>query len=75
MKKLIILFCLITGIAKAQESQMQFFRPNDQRGINMFETTKKDTIAFNGLKVKVGGNFELTGTRPSLKQKPGLQAM
>jgi hypothetical protein len=60
MKKLIILLCLITGIAKAQQGQMQFFRPNDQRGINVFETSKKDTVPFTGLKVKVGGNFELS---------------
>src|SRR3978361_1414335 len=58
--KIIILFCLITGVAKAQQGQMQFFRPNDQRGLNVFETSKKDTVAFTGLKVKVGGNFELT---------------
>ncbi|HVW94523.1 MAG TPA: hypothetical protein VHA56_00975 [Mucilaginibacter sp.] len=44
---------------KAQE-QIQFYRPNDQRGINVFETSKKDTTPFTGLKVKVGGNFELT---------------
>jgi hypothetical protein len=44
---------------KAQES-MQFFRPNNKQGINVFETSKKDTVPFTGLKVKVGGNFELT---------------
>ncbi|HVV54163.1 MAG TPA: hypothetical protein VHC47_02495, partial [Mucilaginibacter sp.] len=27
---------------------------------NVFETTKKDTVPFKGLKVNVGGNFELT---------------
>lgn len=58
--KFIILLCLVTGIAKAQQGQMQFFRPNDQRGINVFETSKKDTVPFTGLKVKVGGNFELS---------------
>ena len=49
----------IPNKAKAQEQPIQFFRPNDMRGINMFETSKKDTILFTGLKVKVGGNFEL----------------
>ena len=43
--------------AKAQD--IQFYRPNDQRGVNVFETTKADTVQFKGLKVKVGGNFEL----------------
>jgi hypothetical protein len=49
----LISFCL-----KAQET-IQFYRPNDQRGINIFETSKLDTVKFNGLKVKVGGNFEM----------------
>lgn len=46
---------LISTSAMAQK--IQYFRPNDKSGINMFETTKKDTVEFNGLKVKVGGNF------------------
>src|ERR1700710_2909672 len=57
--KLIILFCLIAGVAKAQQGQIQFYRPNDQHGVNVFETSKKDTVLFTGLKVKVGGNFEM----------------
>jgi len=28
--------------ATAQDSTMQYFRNNDKRGINAFETTKKD---------------------------------
>ena len=50
---------LVSTVAKAQET-MQYYRPNDMRGINVFETSKIDTIKFTGLKVKVGGNFELT---------------
>src|ERR1700712_1464877 len=42
---------------KAQE--LQFFRPNNQTGINVFETSKKDTVKFTGLKVKIGGGFTL----------------
>ena len=57
--KLILLFCLVTSIVKAQQEQLQFFRPNNQLGVNMFETSKTDTIPFTGLKVKVGGNFEM----------------
>jgi hypothetical protein len=52
---------LLVGIGKqswAQHQQMQFFRQNDQRGINVFETTKDDTTEFRHLHVKVGGNFE-----------------
>jgi len=45
--------------AKAQET-IQYFRPNSQQGLNVFETSKLDTVKFTGLKVKIGGNFELT---------------
>jgi hypothetical protein len=46
---------LISSSAMAQK--IQYFRPNDKRGIDMFETSKKDTVPFTGLKVNVGGNF------------------
>ena len=45
---------------RAQNGQIQFFRPNNKDGINMFETSKKDTVPFKGLQVKVGGGFELS---------------
>jgi hypothetical protein len=54
-----VLFFMTRGIsASAQHQAMQYYRPNDQRGINVFETTKNDTVSFYHLKVKVGGNFE-----------------
>ena len=56
--KLIILLCIIGGAAKAQET-MQFYRPFTESGVNVFETSKIDTVPFTGLKVKVGGNFEM----------------
>jgi hypothetical protein len=58
MKAIFLLtFCLTAGILKAQEG-MQYFRPNDKTGINVFETTKEDTTAFTKMKVKAGGNLE-----------------
>jgi len=56
--RLILLFCFASGILKAQHQEMQYFRPNDKDGLNVFETTKNDTTSFHKLKVKVGGNFE-----------------
>jgi len=50
----------IPFFSNAQEAPIQFYRPNNAQGVNVFETTKKDTVPFTGLKVKVGGNFELT---------------
>lgn len=38
---------------------LQYFRPNDQRGLNVFETSKEDTVGYDGFKVRVGGDFAL----------------
>jgi hypothetical protein len=53
----LIVLITITYAASAQQ-QMQYFRPDDKLGLNVFETTKDDTASFRHLKVKVGGNFE-----------------
>lgn len=41
----------------AQQRDMQFWRAYDQRGINVFETGKADTVAFDGVRVRIGGAF------------------
>lgn len=57
--RLALVVLIATGFpAMAQQQDMQFFRQNDMRGINVFETTKNDTTPFHKMKVKVGGNFE-----------------
>ncbi len=56
----LILLCLVSGLAKSQQlatSGMQFFRPNDQRGVNSFETDKTDTTPFKGTFIHIGGAF------------------
>ncbi len=59
IRKLLPVALLCFGAsAFAQDSTMQYFRFNDKRGINVFETTKNDSAIFTGIKVKVGGNFE-----------------
>lgn len=57
IKFIIIPLCLVSCILKAQQPSIQYFRPNYKSGINMFETTKNDTITFDGIKVRIGGNF------------------
>ena len=37
--------------------KMQYYRANDKTGINVFESTKDDTTTYDGIKIKVGGNF------------------
>ncbi len=43
--------------AQGPSRDVQFWRPYDQRGVNVFETGKEDTVAFEGLKVRIGGHF------------------
>src|ERR1700712_3267945 len=54
---MLIAAALLPVCVKAQD--LQFYRPDNMLGINVFETTKIDTVLFTGLKVKVGGNFEM----------------
>ena len=44
--------------AFGQQAPIQFFRPYDQNGINVFETTKDDTVAYDGFKFRIGANFK-----------------
>ncbi len=55
--RVLILLCLGAIVAKAQTLPLQFWRPYDERGVNMFETTKTDTTPFTGIHVNVGGAF------------------
>lgn len=43
--------------ASAQQKTLQYFRPYDQRGTNVFETTKADAQAFEGFEVYWGAAF------------------
>jgi hypothetical protein len=54
-----LIVLMIVGFnANAQRSPIQYFRPYDQRGINVFETSKIDTVGFDGeLKLRIGANF------------------
>ncbi len=52
------LFMLTVSVGWAQQT-IQYFRPNDMRGLNVFETTKEDTVGFDKLKVRVGGAFAM----------------
>ncbi len=53
----IALFIVVSQTAYAQRGDIQYFRPYDQRGINVFETSKNDTIVYDGLKLRLGANF------------------
>jgi len=51
---------------------IQYWRQHDQRGINVFETSKKDTVAYDGLKLRFGAGF--TQGFQSLEHSNGLVA-
>jgi hypothetical protein len=55
--KVLIFLCIVSNGVRAQQPAMQFFRPHDQSGLNIFETNKTDTVPFSGLKVRIGGGF------------------
>lgn len=40
-----------------QEYNIQYFRPWDKHGINIFENSKDDSVMFKGTTVRIGGNF------------------
>ncbi|MEQ9298369.1 MAG: hypothetical protein RIF33_07395 [Cyclobacteriaceae bacterium] len=56
---LTIMLMMVASVLMAQMTPMQYFRYNDARGINVFETSKEDTVAFNGLGVRIGGDFAI----------------
>lgn len=45
------------SIISKLQPDVQFTRPGDKTGLNVFETTKEDTIPYSGLKVRLGAGF------------------
>ena len=54
-----VVMFLVTLTLSAQKNVLQNWRPNDQRGLNVFEPPRKDTADFDRLKVHVGGDFAM----------------
>jgi hypothetical protein len=52
---------------------IQYFRPYDQRGINVFETSKNDSVAYDGFKFRIGAGF--TQGFQSLKHSNNAKAV
>ncbi len=53
----IMLSCFAT-IALAQQPDLQYYRPWDKEGINVFEPSKKaEQPAYSGFKIRIGGSF------------------
>ncbi|MFO7998086.1 MAG: hypothetical protein R6U86_03795, partial [Bacteroidales bacterium] len=41
----------------SQQPAINFYRQPDQKGLNVFEAPKLDTVPFTGFKLRIGGNF------------------
>lgn len=54
---LVILFISVS--VSAQYRDLQNWRPNDKRGINVFEAPVSDTVDFEEFFVRVGGDFSM----------------
>jgi hypothetical protein len=60
MKFLVAVIALTFAQAiHAQQSDLQYFRTPGQKGLNVFETPKTNDVEYEGLKVRVGGDFAL----------------
>lgn len=71
LRSLLLLgFVLSCGITLAQQAPIQYWRPYDKRGINVFETSKEDTVVYDGLKLRLGAGF--TQGFQSLNHSNGL---
>ncbi len=53
----VLLLGLLPVALNAQQPKISNFRPYDQTGINKFETSKADTVKFDGLKIRWGAGF------------------
>jgi hypothetical protein len=54
-----VMLMVFASNALAQQAELQYFRYNDKRGINVFETSKQNDVEFDGIKVRVGGDFAI----------------
>ncbi len=56
---LLLFFLAYSSAVFAQQKPLQFFRANNSNGLNAYETSKADTVAYDGVRVRVGGDFAL----------------
>lgn len=53
----LIVLVAFTNQLAAQVEKIQYFRPWDQNGINIFEPSKTTDVEYDGRKVRIGGAF------------------
>lgn len=56
----LVAFFMTAGSVFAQfERELQYYRYPDQRGLNVFEAPKETDVEFDGLHVRVGGDYSI----------------
>lgn len=59
-RKVVFLLALLISLSSiGQDRLLQNWRPNDKRGLNVFEDPVEDTVAFDGFMVRIGGDFAM----------------
>lgn len=61
------------GLWAQGQPAIQYFRYYDKRGVNVFETSKTDTVPYEGLKIRFGAGF--TQGYQSFNHKNGAKAV
>ena len=57
---LAFLMISVTGYAQFDyRKSLQYWRQPGKQGVNVFETSKNDTVKFDGVRVRLGGDFAL----------------
>lgn len=51
----VLMFAFVATQAVAQK--IQYSRPNNQKGMHVFEPSKEDTVGYDGFKLQIGGAF------------------
>lgn len=71
---LLLFGALPLSTAFAQSSELQFNRPNDQRGLDVFEPPKEDTVAYDGFQLDWGAAFtqQFQGLTHSNEAEPNI---
>lgn len=74
LKATLVMFLIgLMNISIAQDLKINYFRTPDQHGVNVFETSKESTADFDGIKVRIGGNFAQQFQALSHENKPAYE--
>lgn len=57
LKTVLAIFILFAMAATVTAQKIQYSRTYDKKGINVFEPSKKDSVAYEGFKIRIGGSF------------------